>query len=140
MGIMNSLTDSSRKSSSSNPLTHRVIIALGSNADHEANLNRALSLIGGVVDISSQAPAMWTEPVGKAAGMFLNSMVAGQTSLTLDELTEATKLMEAKCGRSAQGTAAGRIDIDIDILDYDGLRLHPDEWNRSYIKQLMKHI
>lgn len=140
MVTMNSLTDSSKKSVSSEPHAHKVIIALGSNVDHEANICKALAGIAGIVDIDRQSETAWTEPVGMASGMFLNSMVAGKTRLTLGELTDETKKIESCCGRTKAEAAAGRIAIDIDILEYDGLRLHPDDWNRSYIQQLMKEI
>ena len=54
-----------------------------------------------------------------------------------DELTRLTKETEKALGRE-HGT--GMVSIDIDILQYDDIRLHLHDWEQDYIKQLYCQI
>ena len=51
-----------------------------------------------------------------------------------------TNLMETTLGDSREERQKGCIAIDIDILRYDDLRLHPSDWQRPYIPQLLADL
>lgn len=119
---------------------HRVIMALGSNSCQQECMAEALRLIGKIVNCRTRTRMVWTEPIGIKSGMFLNCLLAGETMLGLDDLNCAVKNIEKQCGRTADAKISGRICMDIDILEYDGVRHHDDDWERAYIKQLMEEI
>jgi len=119
---------------------HRVIIALGTNIDHDVNMDKAMWLLCDVIGNVRYSRRMWTEPIGMASGMFLNMMVSGLCKLSLQELKLKTKLIEVKCGRTAEEQKNGTVRMDIDILKYDERMEHVDDWNRKYIKELIKDL
>lgn len=123
-----------------NSLTHSVIIALGSNCRHDANLDRATELLGRFVSGMKASRRLLTEPVGIASGPFMNQIVTGTCEMDMDALTDATKQIEAACGRTAVSMAKGIVEIDIDILQYDDTRHHLGDWDRDYIKTLIKEL
>lgn len=121
-------------------MKHEVIIALGSNSNPQANTDAAIAALGKAMEISSRSERIWTAPIGIKAGRFLNSMIAGSTDMELDKLTMLAKGIERACGRNKADTSRGIVCIDIDILKYDRLKLHTDDWERGYIKQLARNI
>lgn len=123
-----------------NGLTHSVIIALGTNTGHEANLDKAIKLLGRIVGGMKASRRLWTAPIGIESDRFMNQVVTGTCSMSLDELTAVTKRIEAACGRTAESTARGIVTADIDILQYDGIKSHRDDWDREYIKTLIKEL
>lgn len=119
---------------------HIVIIALGTNTDHNRNMDIALSLIRRVVRDVRCSRRIWTEPIGMASGMFLNMLVSGSCRLSLQELKMEIKSMERGCGRTTEAQRNGIVRMDIDILKYDNETEHTDDWNREYIKELIKEL
>ena len=71
--------------------------------------------------------------------MFVNQMARGATTLSLDELTAFTKYVEESLGRK-RPTLSNEIHIDIDIMLYDGKKLHENDWQKNYITTLIKHL
>lgn len=119
---------------------HKTILSLGSNHEPQANLNKALLKIGALLSDAKQSQRLWTMPIGISSDKFLNMMVSGYTSLTLNDFTSATKVIEADCGRTADDERKGCVMLDIDIMEFDGQRFHSDDWNREYINTLSKEI
>lgn len=119
---------------------HKTILAIGSNHEPDANISRALSLLEEVVTDIRQSQTLRTEALDGAKGTFSNLMLSGYTTLSLEELTKKTKDIEHQCGRKRGGNCDGTVSMDIDIMDYDGQKLHTDDWQRDYIKTLIKEI
>lgn len=119
---------------------HKVILALGSNcADRHSQLERAIRLCSEFVDIERLSNAIDTEPLGiETNGVFANQMLLATTSLRLDQLNDSLKTVERRLGRNAANRSV--IAIDIDIMQYDSLRLHADDWNRQYINILIAQL
>lgn len=119
---------------------HRVIIVLGTNIDHGANMDKAMELLCDVIGDIRYSRRMWTEPIGMASGIFLNMMVSGICKLSLQELKLKLKWIEVKCGRTAEEQEKGTVRMDMDILKYDERTEHIDDWSREYIKELIKDL
>lgn len=118
--------------------THKTILAIGSNINPDRNISKALELLTELVEDMRQSRTLQTKALNGAQGTFSNMMLSGLTHLTLEELTVATKKIESLCGRKHDGN--GTISVDIDIMDYDGQRLHIDDWQRDYIKTLIREV
>ena len=116
---------------------HKTIIAIGSNCDQDANISKAIDGLKMVVGGIRQSQIVQTKAVGGAVGVFKNAMLAGQTRLSLDELTQSVKRIERECGRKPDDKERGVIAVDIDIMEYDGVKLHIADWQRDYIKALL---
>ncbi len=119
---------------------HKTILTIGSNHEPDANISRALSLLEEVVTDIRQSQTLRTEALDGAKGTFSNLMLSGYTTLSLEELTKITKDIERQCGRKRGGSCDGIVSMDIDIMDYDSQKLHTDDWQRDYIKTLIKEI
>ncbi len=119
---------------------HEVIMAIGSNAGQEANVCFAIEKLKEVVGGMACSRKVWTEPIGVRSGMFLNCVVAGKTMLGRGEMESCVKGIEALCGRNPEETRAGMVRLDIDLLKYDGEIFHAEDWERTYVRQLMAEI
>lgn len=97
-----------------------IYLGLGSNVGHrEANLERALQLLGERVKITRVSFIYQTEPIGYTdQPWFLNLACEGKTLLDPYELLAFAKDIEGRMGRQPSFPNGPRI-IDIDILFYD---------------------
>lgn len=123
-----------------NKQRHKVVMALGTNKEQEANMDKATRLLEGTLTGTRQSHELWTEPIGMVSDRFLNKMISGYTDMTLNDLTRATKAIETSCGRTADGKRRGEVRMDIDIMAFDGERLHCDDWARGYVQALYDEI
>lgn len=119
---------------------HIVIIALGTNTDHNRNMDKVMGFLCSIMGNVRCSRRMWTEPIGMTSGMFLNMLVSGSCILSLQELKMKIKSMERECGRTTEEQRNGIVRMDIDILKYDNETEHTDDWNREYIKELIKEL
>ncbi|MGM9734532.1 MAG: 2-amino-4-hydroxy-6-hydroxymethyldihydropteridine diphosphokinase [Prevotella sp.] len=115
---------------------HHVIIALGSNVGSDF-LPRARELMGAWLNVNAASDIITTEPIGMSSPDFHNQLLECTTTLAPDELTLRTKAAEQALGRQH---GRGIVAIDIDIMQYDDTLLHPDDWNREYIRKLYCQI
>ena len=117
-------------------MTHRVIIALGSNVSRHY-LAKGMPLFREDVHVDRQSDIIPTEAVANKSPPFANQLLRCTTDLTLDELTRLTKDTEATLGREH---GRGVVSIDIDILRYDDTLLHLSDWEHEYVKLLFNQI
>jgi len=97
----------------------RVFIALGSNlGDRQENLDRALTAMAAIVDITARSSVYETDPLYVLdQPAFLNMVVAGETRLRAEPLLADLKRIEAEIGRVPTRRHGPRV-IDLDILYY----------------------
>lgn len=117
-------------------------LSLGTNFEQEDHMDRAVEALDeffqGTIIFS---PSMWTEPVGlPGSDMFLNRLGRVDTDLDLVPLVRELKRIETACGRSPERKARGRIDMDIDVLEYGSRRYHDADWIRPYVARLLKEL
>lgn len=126
------------------PLAKRVIISLGTNKCHKENMSLATRMLGEIISDMKYSSEMWTEPIGMrhetATNKFLNMLISGLCTQTRDELHKALKHIEKVCGRTNAEKKNGIIRMDIDILKYGDIIEHTNDWQRNYIKTLIKDI
>ena len=119
---------------------HQLVIALGSNVNQERNIERAKLLLITTWKDMLFTSAKWTRPIGMSSDMFYNVLAYTWMTDDLRPLQDKLKEIEQTCGDSHLKRSLSRIEMDIDILQFGEERLHPDDWNRSYIQELMKEI
>lgn len=83
--------------------------------------------------------AIWTEPIHSIRQeRYLNQLCQGTTAFGEGLLGEVLKEIEKRLGRTKNED--GIVAIDLDLLEYDGKRHHLRDWERSYIKDLIKEL
>lgn len=114
---------------------HRAVIGLGSNLGVRSFYlqlaNRLIEWeVGRIVQCSS---VIETPSWGFDSAPFLNQVVVVETELAPLELLDALQGIERRLGRTEKSSVAEdgspvyhARTIDLDILDYDGLRYHDD--------------
>ena len=118
---------------------HRVILSLATNRFQAKNLCRARKCLEEVLADIQYTTELWTEPVGNCSrnDTYMNQLAQGTTALDEQQLNEWLKQTELSFGRTEQKRRLGIVPIDLDILEYDGIRCHLRDWERQYVKELI---
>lgn len=107
------------KTSDTSPVRMHCTLCLGSNTDAEKNLEKARTMLTGLLPDIHWAEARWTEPVDfPHPALFLNQTAFFDTHMLCDELRQRFKDIERQCGRLPEDKAQGIVRIDIDLLTY----------------------
>ena len=118
---------------------HQIIISLASNENQEANLQAARTQLAQLLSEVHFTSAIWTEPVNCIRKEpYLNQLCKASTAFSMNLLSEALKETEKRLGRTHNED--GIVTIDLDLLQYDEEQYHLRDWNRSYVKDLIKEL
>ena len=121
------------------PTTHRVMLSLASNTRQQRHLEAARRLLPEVIDGLRYTTEHWTEPVdSQRTDQYLNQLATGTTTLDADTLNGRLKAIEQQLDRKHD--KRGVVTIDIDLLQYDDTRHHLRDWERNYVKDLLKEL
>jgi len=122
-----------------NQKLHQIIISLASNKDQEAHMAAAREQLVQLLTEAHFTSAIWTEPINSIRKEpYLNQLCQGTTALGEGLLCEVLKEMEKRLGRTHNED--GIVTIDLDLLQYDGQRHHLRDWDRNYVKDLLKEL
>lgn len=120
---------------------HEIIIALGSNHDAHNAIASAIERLKDFIYNIQPTRMLDNGSVGFIIPcIFTNALVKGYTELGKEELERQLKLIEKELGRSKEKDSTGIIALDLDLLKYDEVILHANDWNREYIKILFKEL
>lgn len=116
-------------------MANKIILSLGSNIDRERNIAKAgLLLTNNFVSISFSDP-VYTAPINMSCpDQFLNQVAVALTEDEPGDINCRLKQIERQLERTPEGSAAGIIPIDIDLLQWNDLILKPADLQRNYIK------
>lgn len=117
-----------------------IIVALGSNTEATQHMQQAQDLLRSAFSDILFSQSMQTEPIGMVSEPFLNAVGVATTNQSQDQVVASLKQIEQVCGNSKTLREQRKILMDADLLQYGDLRLHPDDWNRAYIRLLLKEI
>ncbi len=118
---------------------HRVMLSLASNTEQERHLQAAREALTEIMSELRFTSAHWTEPIAAAnKKIYLNQLATGTTSLPLEEFNAYLKHIEEMLDR--EHDKKGIVTIDIDILSYDNIKYHQKDWDRPYVKDLLKEL
>lgn len=120
---------------------HDILIAIGTNviADRIRFVEVHLEQCFENVRFTHIIP---TEPIGERfkGKQFFNAVMAGKTRMAKSEVEEQLKRIEQLAGNTLDKRNMGVVEVDIDLLMYDDVKLHEKDWQRSYIKELVERI
>ena len=119
-----------------------LILAIGTNHQSWNNIRRAKRMVReafpeSLVKYSSIAV---TTPIGIGGKNFRNCLTAFISDLDIEEVIRRTKQIEVQCGNTQEKRTRGIVEMDIDILFHHGRYYHEQDWNRSYIQQLLQEL
>ena len=69
---------------------------------------------------------------------YLNQLCSGTTAFGPNLLSEVLKETEKRQGRTHNED--GIVTLDLDLLQYDDQRFHHRDWERPYVKDLIKEL
>ena len=130
----------------------KVLLGLGSNIEPRYTyLTKAMEMIENIIGkIEKSSSVFETEPVGMSAdtNFFLNNVVEIRTRLTPIELLKKCLEIEQKLGRTRNAPTYESRNIDIDVLDMEGLVIsekelvlpHPKLHERLFVLVPLKEI
>lgn len=98
-----------------------VLLSLGSNIERTKNIKAALDSLHALFGELTISSVYESEPVGFTGDCFFNLIVAINTPLSLQSLTEKVKLIEDENGRLRTGPRFSARTLDIDIVTYGEL-------------------
>ena len=123
-----------------NPPT-RILISLGSNYNPIENIEFAKKKLKAIFGETTKfTDNMWTTPIDIESNRFINCICMAETRHKLLQLEMAFKRLEKQCNRSKKNDSMKRIPLDIDVLLYGDEKRHKKDWDRDYIKVLLKQI
>lgn len=119
----------------------RLIIAIGSNYEQESNVRKASNMLRELFsDEISFTKQIWTESIGILSDRFLNCIATTYSDCSFEELQEKLKNIETLCGNNEEERQHNIVRMDIDILKLGDDKYHVNDWERPYIKELIKDI
>jgi len=133
---------------------HRATVSLGSNLEPRREyLERALAALGGLpgTRLARASRVIETEGVGVpaefAALKFLNQAAVFETELGPYEFSRAMHAVEDALGR-VRAVRNGPRTIDVDLIDFDGMRLddpeltlpHPRARERDFVMTPLREL
>ena len=64
-------------------------------------------------------------------------LAKANTEMSPEEIIDKIKQTERAVGRTPRDKYLGRMIIDIDLIQYDGRILRPQDYERDYVQQLL---
>ena len=111
-----------------------VYLLLGSNIQPEANLEAAIRLLRGQVELHSLSPVWETPAVGSNGPNFLNLVAEIQTPMEIEALKlQVLRPIETRLGRVRTPDKNAPRTIDLDIIIYDKIIMDPNIWRQAHI-------
>lgn len=118
----------------------RILIALGSNHEQEKNVAFAMERLHSFFPGISFSRMLWTEPIGIVSDRFVNALALADTDKKQEEVERILKQVEKECGRTREEKMRNIIRLDLDLLQWDTVRLREQDWERDYIRLLLQEM
>lgn len=120
---------------------HKVLLSLGTNTHARFNLNRAKTFLKLTFENVQFTAATESKPYGLSSNsLFLNTLSYFRTNMNREELVLELKNIEKKMGRLPEHKPIGKIIIDIDLIKWDDEIVKPEDYKRSYIRDLLPEL
>ena len=112
-----------------------ILVALGSNYHQCAHIHWATQRLSYLFSDVRFSRIIWTQDIHGTGIRYANCLMAGYTTLAVDELQRQLKAIEAESRRTKEC-----VTIDLDLMQYGDQRYHLNDWSRPYIKSLLPDI
>ncbi len=113
---------------------HSVYLSLGSNIDPEANLPRAIAMLGSYGRVKEISGVWESRAVGSDGPNFLNASVLLETDIPPADLKDRlARPIETAMGRVRTADKNAPRPIDIDVMLVDGEAFNLDRWDSAFV-------
>ena len=119
-------------------MANTVLISIGSNVDGKKQMAFARKLLSQAFP-GARFTRTLTTPACPGEGMYSNMLAKFDTDIENGLLVSTLKSMEYEMGDRAELRREGRVMMDLDILCYGDEKHHHDDWERPYIKRLLRY-
>lgn len=116
------------------------IAAMGSNILALQHIEQAKAMLDETFGSLCYSSTLLTEPIGMISAPFLNAIAVGSTNLGAEEIAEQLKKIETLCGNTPALRAQQAIVLDLDLLLHGNTVFHRQDWERPYMKTLMREL
>lgn len=121
-------------------MTQNLLLCLGSNTRQQYHIDTAQRLLTEALGPMRFTPPLWTKPMGIESPQFINCLGTVETTLDYDQILRLTKDIERKMGRTHGQTPSHTVLIDIDIMRLGDKIYHAADWERDFVKVLLKDL
>lgn len=118
----------------------KLLIALGTNVNQKQNIQKAMELLRKTWHDILFTNLKWTKPIGMDSDLFYNCLAYTKVDEDLTQVQQILKNIEKACGNTEADRVLQKIQMDIDILMFGTHKLHEQDWQRSYIQELIQEI
>lgn len=118
----------------------KLLIALGTNVNQKQNIQKAMDLLRKTWHDILFTNLKWTKPIGMDTDLFYNCLAYAKVDEDLPHVQQILKNIENACGNTEADRVLQKIQMDIDILMFGTHKLHEQDWQRSYIQELIQEI
>ncbi|KGI23094.1 2-amino-4-hydroxy-6-hydroxymethyldihydropteridine diphosphokinase [Hoylesella timonensis] len=118
----------------------KLLIALGTNVNQKQNIQKAMDLLRKTWHDILFTNMKWTKPIGMDSDLFYNCLAYAKVDEDLPQVQQILKNIEKACGNTEADRVLQKIQMDIDILMFGTRKLHEQDWQRSYIQELIQEI
>ena len=119
-------------------------LSIGSNINAEANIILAIEKLQKILDNSEYSSVHQTKAEGLEGDDFLNLVVAGESSLSIERLNKKLKEIEDESGRNRDAPKFSARTLDIDIVLQIGdeeILFESDEIEKySFVSEPLKEL
>jgi 2-amino-4-hydroxy-6-hydroxymethyldihydropteridine diphosphokinase len=101
------------------PVSHSILISLGSNIDKEENTRKGLDAMAhcfGEIELST---VYESKAIGFSGNNFFNLVVKAHTDQSISQVCSLLKGIEEDCGRLRQSEKFSPRTLDLDLLTYN---------------------
>ena len=110
-----------------------LVVGIGSNViDQEYKVQQAIEALCSMFKRAKFSDAYKSPPLSGVGDHYTNAVFAGVTSMSMADVTDFLKQTEVDAGRDAVSRAEGRVDIDLDLVIWDGRIVRPKDFGRIY--------
>lgn len=110
-----------------------VIIGIGSNVtDREFKVTKAIETLCGVFKKAAVSSVYESAPFSGTGDPYMNAVFAGVTNMSMADVTDLLKQTEVEAGRDAISRIEGRVELDLDLVVWDGRIVRPKDFARPY--------
>ncbi|PMC10604.1 2-amino-4-hydroxy-6-hydroxymethyldihydropteridine diphosphokinase [Hoylesella timonensis] len=118
----------------------KLLIALGTNVNQKQNIQKAMDLLRKTWHDILFTNMKWTKPIGMDSDLFYNCLAYAKVDEDLPQVQQILKNIEKACGNTEADRVLQKIQMDIDILMFGTRKLHEQDWQRSYIQELIQEF
>lgn len=118
----------------------KLLIALGTNVNQKQNIQKAMELLRKTWHDILFTNLKWTKPIGMDTDLFYNCLAYTKVDEDLSQVQQILKNIEKACENTEADRVHQKIQMDIDILMFGTHKLHEQDWQRSYIQELIQEI